>query len=67
KFGGDLELHNYDELVKVFEKGDLHPMDLKPAIADYINKLVEPVRKHFEKDKKAKELLEKVKSFRVTK
>ncbi|MBU4493284.1 MAG: tyrosine--tRNA ligase, partial [Nanoarchaeota archaeon] len=26
KFGGDLELHNYDELVKVFEKGDLHPM-----------------------------------------
>ena len=66
KFGGDLELHNYDELVKVFEKGDLHPMDLKPAVADYINKLVEPVRKHFEKDKKAKELLEKIKSFKVT-
>ncbi|MBU1204335.1 MAG: tyrosine--tRNA ligase, partial [Nanoarchaeota archaeon] len=67
KFGGDLELHNYDELVKVFEKGDLHPMDLKPMIADYINKILKPVREHFKKDKKAKELLEKVKSFKITK
>ena len=66
KFGGDLELNSYEELVRVFEKGDLHPMDLKPAVADYINKIVEPVRKHFEKDKKAKELLEKVKSFKIT-
>ncbi len=66
KFGGNLELNNYDELVKVFKTGNLHPMDLKPAVAHYINKLVEPVRKHFEKDKKAKELLEKVKSFKIT-
>lgn len=66
KFGGNLELNSYDELVKVFEKGDLHPMDLKPAITDYINKLVEPVRNHFEKNKKAKELLEKIKSFKIT-
>ena len=66
KFGNDLELNSYDELVKVFKEGNLHPMDLKPAVADYINKLVEPVRKHFEKNKKAKELLEKVKSFKIT-
>jgi len=66
KFGGNLELNSYDDLVKVFEKGDLHPMDLKPAVADYINKLVEPVREHFKKNKKAKELLEKIKSFKIT-
>ncbi|OIO42016.1 tyrosine--tRNA ligase [Candidatus Pacearchaeota archaeon CG1_02_31_27] len=66
KFGGDLELNSYEELAEAFEKGDLHPMDLKSTIADCINKLVEPVRKHFEKDKKAKELLEKVKSFKIT-
>ncbi len=66
KFGGDLELNSYNELAKVFEKGDLHPVDLKLAIANYINKLVEPVREHFKKDKKAKELLEKVKSFKIT-
>ena len=66
KFGGDLKLDSYDELVKVFEKGDLHPMDLKPAVAKYINDLIGPVREHFKKDKKAKELLEKVKSFKIT-
>jgi len=66
KFGGDLEFNSYEELVKVFEKGDLHPMDLKPAITYYVNELIKPVREHFEKNKKAKELLEKVKSFKVT-
>ncbi len=67
KFGGDLELNSYDELASIFEKGDLHPMDLKPAVADCINKLVEPVRSHFEKNKKAKELLRKVEKFKTIK
>ena len=31
-------------------------MDLKNTIAKYINELLEPVREHFEKNKKAKEL-----------
>ncbi len=67
KFGGNLELNSYEELVRVFEKGDLHPMDLKPSVAYYINELVRPVRDHFEKNKKARELLEKIKSFKITK
>jgi len=66
KFGGDLELNSYDELASVFEKGDLHPMDLKPTIAYYVNELIRPVREHFEKNNKAKKLLEKVESFKVT-
>ncbi|MBU4284426.1 MAG: tyrosine--tRNA ligase [Nanoarchaeota archaeon] len=66
KFGGNLEINSYDKLVKVFKEGNLHPMDLKPMIADYINKILKPVREHFKKDKKAKELLEKVKRFKIT-
>ncbi len=66
KFGGNLEINSYEELVKIFSSGDLHPMDLKPAIAYYVNKLIRPVREHFEKDKKARKLLEKVKSFKIT-
>ncbi len=66
KFGGDLEINSYDELVKVFSSGDLHPVDLKKATAYYLNEIVRPVRDHFEKNKKAKELLEKVRSFKVT-
>jgi len=66
KFGGNLEFKNYDELSAAFEKKELHPMDLKTAVADSINELVKPVRDHFEKDAKAKELFEKVQSFEVT-
>jgi len=66
KFGGNLEIKSYEELVRLYSKGDLHPMDLKNSVAKYINELLEPVRKHFETDKNAKELLGKVKSFEVT-
>ena len=67
KYGGDLIIKNYDDLVKEFQKENgLHPMDLKKAVAVKINELLNPIRTHFEKNKKAKELLEKVRSFEVT-
>lgn len=66
KFGGDLSFGSYEMLEKAFAKKDIHPMDLKLATAKYVNELVDPVRKHFEKNKKAKELLEQVKRFQVT-
>jgi tyrosyl-tRNA synthetase len=65
KFGGNLSIGSYDELVKVYSAGKLHPMDLKNAAAARINELVAPVRKHFEKNAKAKKLLSKVKGFSV--
>jgi tyrosyl-tRNA synthetase len=66
KFGGDMQIKGYDELAKVFSDGKLHPTDLKNSAAGYINQLVDPVRKHFEKNSKAKKLLEQVQSFQVT-
>ncbi|MBW2972075.1 tyrosine--tRNA ligase [Candidatus Woesearchaeota archaeon] len=66
KYGGNLEIHGYDELVKLYSAGDLHPMDLKQAVARYIDEMLEPVRQHFKKNKKAKELFEKVQSYEVT-
>ncbi|MBS3098220.1 tyrosine--tRNA ligase [Candidatus Woesearchaeota archaeon] len=65
KFGGDLTIRDFDELSAIYTKGELHPMDLKQAVAKEINRLLEPVRKHFEKGK-AKELLSKVNSLEVT-
>jgi tyrosyl-tRNA synthetase len=65
KFGGDLIIKSYDELAEIYRKKELFPLDLKNAVAEYVDKLIEPVRKHFEKGK-AKELLDKVKSFEVT-
>jgi len=59
KFGGNLEFKTYNELEKAFEK-DLHPLDLKNATIEYINKILEPVHNYFKKHsdnfKKMKEL-----------
>jgi tyrosyl-tRNA synthetase len=65
KFGGDMSLKSLEELEKAYATGKLHPMDLKKAVAEAINSYLEPVRKHFSRGK-PKELLEKVKSFDVT-
>ena len=66
KFGGDVEYANYAELEKDYADGKLHPMDLKTATSRYVNEMVEPTRKHFEKNAKAKDLLEQVQSFKIT-
>lgn len=65
KFGGDLNL-KYDELVRVYESGELHPMDLKNAVIFYLNEMIKPVREYFEKNKKAKTLYEEVKKYSIT-
>jgi len=66
KFGGNIEVNSYDELEKLYVKGEIHPLDLKNSIAKHIDKLLTPVREHFEKNKRARELKEKVKSFEVS-
>ena len=66
KWGGNLEYANYKELETAFAKGDLHPADLKKAVAHYINEIILPVRQHFEKNRKASKLLEDVKNLSVT-
>lgn len=65
KWGGNLEFKSYEDLEAAFAKKKLHPMDLKQAVSNEINKLLVPVRKHFEKGA-AKELLRKVNSFEIT-
>ncbi len=66
KFGGDVEFKSYGELEEAYGKGELHPMDLKAGVGNYCNEMIKPIREHFEKNSKAKELLEQVKSFEVT-
>jgi len=58
KFGGNLEYTNYQQLENDFAKGTVHPLDLKRAVAREIIKILEPARKHFEKEKVRKMLEE---------
>jgi tyrosyl-tRNA synthetase len=66
KFGGNVSYSTYNELREAFEKKELFPLDLKNAVIRYLNRLLDPVRNHFENDAKAKALLEEVRSYQVT-
>ncbi len=66
KFGGNLTISSYEDLEKKFAAKEIHPQDLKVSVASELDKLLQPVREHFEKNPYAKKLLEEVKSFQVT-
>ena len=45
KYGGDIIFRNYHELENSFESGKLHAFDLKNAVAESLNEIIEPIRK----------------------
>ncbi|MEM0441310.1 MAG: tyrosine--tRNA ligase [Candidatus Caldarchaeum sp.] len=66
KFGGEIVYHDYSSLEKDYVDGRIHPLDLKNAVAEYLNKLLWPVREWFEASPRAKELYEFVKQQEIT-
>jgi len=66
KFGGDVEYGDYKDMMNDYIQNKLHPMDLKNSTATNLNKIIEPVRKHFEKDSKARELYRVLSETEVT-
>ena len=45
KFGGDITYSSYEDLEKDYLKSKVHPMDLKTAVSEEVNKLLDPIRK----------------------
>jgi len=64
--GGNKIYQSYEELEEDYKKELLHPGDLKPALANALNEILQPVRDHFKSGEPA-QLLKQVKSFKVTK
>lgn len=50
KFGGNSHYKSFEEMKGEFMEKKLHPKDLKNAVANGINRLLEPIRKAFEDD-----------------
>jgi tyrosyl-tRNA synthetase len=57
KYGGDISYSNIEELKKDFAAGNLHPMDLKKAVAKELINMLKPSRIYFEKHKELLSLL----------
>jgi tyrosyl-tRNA synthetase len=64
--GGNKIYNNYEDIVKDYMSGELHPADLKPALAKAINEIIKPVREHFQNNSDAKKLLDQIKKYKVT-
>ncbi len=56
---------DFKELVRDYDEGKIHPLDLKMALADELDKIIAPLRKHFEKGK-GKELYRVVKEYQIS-
>jgi len=65
RYGGSIELLGYGELEERYRKGEIHPLDLKNAVAEKLDEIIEPVREHFEKGK-ARKLYEVVRMAQIT-
>ena len=66
KFGGRISFKTYEELEKNFVEKKVHPMDLKMTLSKILDQLISPIRRHFQENQKARELLEKVRSYQTT-
>lgn len=63
KFGGTKTYYQFKDLVTDYQTGQLHPLDLKTAVAKWLIAKLEPARKHFQSNKVANEglkFLEKI-------
>ncbi len=47
EYGGDLSYASYADLEEDFVSGEVHPADLKPAAAEAISDVLEPVKEQF--------------------
>jgi tyrosyl-tRNA synthetase len=57
KYGGDIIVNSADELISMYSKGELHPLDLKNFVSIELIKMLSNVREYFEKNENAKYLL----------
>ncbi|GAW78958.1 tyrosine--tRNA ligase [Plasmodium gonderi] len=67
KDGGNKIYTTISELEEDYINGSVHPLDLKDNVSKYLNKMLQPVRDHFQNNAEAKSLLNEIKKYKVTK
>ncbi|KAJ0233735.1 Tyrosine--tRNA ligase 2 [Hirschfeldia incana] len=65
EFGGNKTFNNFEDIAADYESDKLHPKVLKNALSKALNKILQPVRDHFETNNRAKNLLKQDKKNRV--
>ena len=60
-----MTFETYEELEREYQADRVHPGDLKAAVTEAMNRILEPVRQHFSQGE-PKALLDKIKKFKIT-
>ena len=60
KYGGPITYTSFQELLKDFKEGKLHPLDLKNAVAEYLIEKLEPVRNYVERHPEVEEIMGRI-------
>ncbi|HSA72527.1 MAG TPA: tyrosine--tRNA ligase [Nitrososphaeraceae archaeon] len=48
KYGGNIVYDDFTKLESDYNQKKIHPKDLKDSVSIYLNKIIEPIRNHFE-------------------
>ncbi len=62
KYGGDLNINNYEELEKYYLSGKIHPQDLKSNMTRILSHKLEGVREYFKKHPEPLEEMRRLKA-----
>ncbi len=60
KYGGNIEYETLEALEEDFERGELHPQDLKNGVSNQVVEVFNPVREKFKEEPKLLEPLEDI-------
>ncbi|MCS7112810.1 MAG: tyrosine--tRNA ligase [Candidatus Bathyarchaeota archaeon] len=61
-----LEIESYGELESLYVKGEIHPLDLKEAVAEALAEKLKPIRDYFNRNSSAYKLLKVLENMTVT-
>ncbi len=60
EYGGDLEYSSFEKMAEDFKSGELHPLDLKEAVAEQVIERFKPIREKFKQNPELLEPLEEI-------
>ncbi|MEM1538450.1 MAG: tyrosine--tRNA ligase [Candidatus Nezhaarchaeales archaeon] len=67
KYGGPITAESMEHLETLYVKGELHPLDLKRAVAKALSQLLRPSQEYFKENSEASRLLNEIKGLTITK
>ncbi|MCD6084880.1 MAG: tyrosine--tRNA ligase [Desulfurococcales archaeon] len=62
QYGGSVTVWSYGELEKLYVEGKIHPLDIKNAVAEYLIRIVAPIRERVSKSEEVGKIREFLRS-----